>query len=249
MDITKITQSNNINTASNEKIKVDNSTSDFQDYMTKNITLEELLNMAADKYDVPRDLVKAVVKTESDFTPTAVSHCGATGLMQLMPKTAAYLGVNDSTDPFQNVMGGTKYLSQLIDKYDGNYSLALAAYNGGPGNVAKYDGVPPFCEGYVKKVLSRMEEGVDVPLKMVTIDYATNQSVAVTPPVKTTSVPVLTPSTTFIEDEQQKNTKEESTNTFLSNQMLEAFNNYANYMKILNLLDTALIDNSENDEK
>lgn len=247
MDITKITQSNNINTTSNEKSKIDNNTSDFQNYMTKSITLEELLNMAADKYDVPRDLVKAIVKTESDFTTTAVSHCGATGLMQLMPKTAAYLGVTDSTDPVQNVMGGTKYISQLIDKYDGNYSLALAAYNGGPGNVAKYDGVPPFCEGYVEKVLSRMEEGVDVPLKMVTIDYTSNTSVVSKADAPSPTTPVST--TTSSIDEQSKSTESDTTNTFLSNQMLEAFNNYANYMKILNLLDTALVDNSKDDDK
>ena len=111
---------------------------------------------AAQTYDVPEKLIAAVMKQESNFNSSVVSSAGASGLMQLMPATAHYLGVEDRFDPQQNIMGGAKYLLQMLDKFDNNIETALAAYNAGPGNVHKYGGIPPFKEtqNYVKKVLN-----------------------------------------------------------------------------------------------
>lgn len=117
--------------------------------------LDQIFEKAAADYHVPVGLLKAVAKAESNFNPLAESGAGAQGIMQLMPATARSLGVTNSFDPEQNIMGGAKYLSQMLDRYDGNQVLALAAYNAGPGNVKKYNGVPPFQETqrYITKVL------------------------------------------------------------------------------------------------
>lgn len=127
--------------------------------------LEAIFQKAAETYDVPVELLKAVGKAESNFNPDAVSRCGAMGIMQLMPATAQSLGVTDAFDPEQNIMGGAKYLSDKLKAYDGDITLALAAYNAGPGNVAKYGGVPPFKEtqNYIKKIYGYMGEDIQLP--------------------------------------------------------------------------------------
>jgi hypothetical protein len=116
--------------------------------------LEAVIHEASATYGVSADLVKAVIQTESAFNPVAVSPVGALGLMQLMPVTAAYLGVADPFDPRQNVNGGVKYLSMLLDRFNGNVALALAGYNAGPTAVARHKGIPPYREtrGYVQKI-------------------------------------------------------------------------------------------------
>jgi len=116
--------------------------------------LEALAAEAAAQYDVSPQLVLAVIQTESNFRPEAVSHVGAMGPMQLMPTTAKALGIQDPEDARQNIFGGTKYLSKLLDRFDGNVALALAGYNAGPTVVARHKGIPPYGEtrGYVSKI-------------------------------------------------------------------------------------------------
>lgn len=122
--------------------------------------LDAIFQEAANTYGVSAVILKSIAKAESGFNPSAVSSAGAVGIMQLMPQTAASLGVTNSYDARENIMGGAKYISQLLSKYEGNISLALAAYNAGSGNVEKYGGIPPFTEtqNYVQKVLSYMED-------------------------------------------------------------------------------------------
>lgn len=135
-------------------------TDNFASYLDEATSLDDIFERASIKYNVPLNLLKAIGKAESDFKPNAVSKSGAQGVMQLMPGTAAELGVTDSFDPEQNIMGGSKYISDLLKRYDGDTKLALAAYNAGMGNVKKYGGVPPFEEtqNYVVKVMRYMEE-------------------------------------------------------------------------------------------
>lgn len=151
---------------------MDQATLKYGDY------LEQIFQNASDTYQVSKDLLKAMAKAESNFRSDATSHVGAMGIMQLMPATAASLGVTDAYDPQQNIMGGAKYISQLLQRYDGNVSYAVAAYNAGSGNVNKYGGIPPFKEtqNYVAKVLQYMREGVTIPDSSGTVGTSSSTS-------------------------------------------------------------------------
>jgi len=119
-------------------------------------SLENVIYSMAQKYGVDPTLIQQVVKAESGFNSKATSPAGAMGLMQLMPGTAASYGVNNVYDATQNLDGGTHFLKDLLDRFQGNIPLSLAAYNAGPGAVDKYHGVPPYMEtqAYVQKIMA-----------------------------------------------------------------------------------------------
>jgi soluble lytic murein transglycosylase-like protein len=117
-------------------------------------SIERLIDQVAERVGLPADLIRSVVSTESSFQSDAVSPVGAQGLMQLMPGTAEDLGVENSFDPQQNLLGGSRYLKQLLTKYDGDLDHALAAYNWGPGNVDRkgLEQMPAETRNYIAKV-------------------------------------------------------------------------------------------------
>jgi hypothetical protein len=123
----------------------------------------DIVNEKSKKHNVDPKLVKAVISAESGWNPSAVSPKGAGGLMQLMPKTASDMGVDNRFNPEQNIEGGVKYLKYLLDKFNGNLTLALAAYNAGPTRVEKVKGVPSIPEtvNYVKRVMNTYSGGAD----------------------------------------------------------------------------------------
>lgn len=178
------------------------SNSDFSPYL-KSTTLDDLFQKAATTYQVPVNLLKAIGLAESSFHVDATSRCGAQGIMQLMPATAKSLGVTDAYDPEQNIMGGAKYISGMLQKYNGDVSLALAAYNAGSNSVSKYGGIPPFKEtqNYVKTVLKTYQDGVTIPASRNKLTYAgtTNSDATNSAPIlanNQVAVPTSTQTTT-----------------------------------------------------
>lgn len=126
------------------------------------VPFAELIRAAAERHGVDEVLLASVIATESNFNARAVSRKGASGLMQLMPETAARFGVRDIFDPRENIEAGTQYLKELLGRYEGDLARVLAAYNAGPERVAQHGGVPPYREtrNYVKKVAAKMKEAV-----------------------------------------------------------------------------------------
>lgn len=124
-------------------------------------SLDRIVGDAAQRYQVAPELIRAVIRVESDFDPRAVSPKGAQGLMQLMPRTAQELGVSDPFDPRQNVMGGTRYLRSLLDRYQGDLPAALAAYNWGMGNLERSGGafLPEETRNYIDRVMGHLNIG------------------------------------------------------------------------------------------
>lgn len=141
----------NIEKVVNEKVKKTQTTQ-----ATGKSALTNLISQVCENHGVDENLINAIIKQESNYNPNAKSKAGAVGLMQLMPSTAKAMGVKDPYNTVQNLNGGVKYFKSMLNKYNGNVILALAAYNAGPGAVDKYQGVPPYKETqeYVKKVLA-----------------------------------------------------------------------------------------------
>jgi hypothetical protein len=148
--------------------------------LVKRQNLEKVIEKYAQQYGVDQDLVWAVIRQESGFNAQAVSPKGAMGLMQLMPGTAAMLGVSDAFDVEQNIAGGIKYLERCLSQFNQDVSLALAAYNAGPGNVVKYQGCPPFPETqhYVASILRAYAgESIREELKLIGLSPGMDEDV------------------------------------------------------------------------
>lgn len=146
---------------------------------TGEASLQAIFQKAAEEYDISYDFLVAIAKAESNFNPKAVSSAGAEGIMQLMPATQKDLGVKDPFDAKENIMAAARLLKAHLKKFDGDYTLAAAAYNAGSGRVQQYGGVPPYTEtqNYVKKVEKYRKEGVEVPDRTVKVSEDTDTAV------------------------------------------------------------------------
>ena len=189
---------------------------------TLTTTLDDIFKRASEKYGVSYDFLVAVAKAESDFNPKCVSSAGAKGIMQIMPYEAKELGVDDVFDAEQNIMASAKLFAAHLKKFNGDTTLAAAAYNAGSGRVQRYGGVPPFTEtqNYVKKIAKYMKEGVKAPDKTVTVtpnklsgDVTKSQSTAASESRQTTA---QTTQTTSVVQEATAASEEEMNQTMVA---------------------------------
>lgn len=183
-------------------------------YSKNKNAFDSIIRQAAQKHGVAEGLIKAVMHTESGFNVRARSRVGAQGLMQLMPATARRFNVNDAYDPHQSIMAGAKYLAWLMKRFNGNVSLALAGYNAGEGNVAKYNGIPPFREtqDYVRRVTSRYNNLYANGLGSISSSSSSYSASAATSTTQNTSTPRIIASSNR-SDSDNKQTSSASTPT------------------------------------
>lgn len=205
--------------------------------VSKTTSLDAIFNKAAKTYGVDVNLLKAIARQESGFRTDVVSKAGAQGVMQLMPATAKAMGVKDAMDPEQNIMGGAKLISQLLKKYDGDVKLALAGYNAGIGNVAKYHGVPPFEEtkNYIKKVMNYYQNGVNAPNTKVTVQGSGAAAASASEPAKLYSTLVPT------DNAPQRSEPDAS---LLADSGDDSIFGYSDYMRFLDIFMKLMADNS-----
>ena len=211
---------------------------------------KEILNavtQASRTYSVPVDIILSVIEQESGFNPKALSKAGAKGLMQLMPATAAGLGVANPYNIHQNVMGGTKYLSQLLKRFKGDIKKALAGYNAGPNAVAKYNGIPPYKETqqYVKNITSRIDSGkyngITGGASSIPVTDISNQSTGAAANLPTDAITVDVPQAAIMGNPYQY-TPDEYRAAATSATNLQNLYNFANQLRPTseNLTDTQL---------
>ena len=213
-----------VSSTSNTSATSSSQAASFDDvYNGQTKTLEDIFQDVSAEYGVPVKLLKAVAQAESSFDTNAVSGCGASGIMQLMPETAKSLGVEDVFDAQQNITGGAKMLAYLLDDYGGNTTLALAAYNAGSGAVAKYGGVPPYAEtqNYINKINGILGGALEADTSNISIEK--NAGV-------TTSSATLDPTSTTTLNKKTTPVKIQSTQS----QATEAFS-YERYLEFLKL--------------
>lgn len=157
MDSEGVLHFTNVPTSSNYKIFIREkpSLSSNSEVSDRTNHYDDLITEASKSHGVSFSLLKALIKIESDFNPRAISSAGAMGLMQIMPENIRALNIKDPFDPWENIMGGARYLKQLIRRFDGKLPMALAAYNAGPNTVDRYKRIPPFkeTEDFVEKVM------------------------------------------------------------------------------------------------
>jgi len=227
-----------VNSASNtSETKSSQDVSFDKVYNSQTKSLEDIFQNVSAEYGVSVKLLKAVAQAESSFDTNAVSGCGASGIMQLMPETAKSLGVEDVFDPQQNITGGAKMLAYLLDDYGGNTTLALAAYNAGSGAVAKYGGVPPYAEtqNYINKINGILGGALEADTTNISIEKksgVTSSSAALDPNSNTTSNATLNTKTAPV---KIQNTQSQATEAF----------SYERYLKFLELYESL---NSKSDE-
>ena len=227
-----------VNSASNtSETKSSQDVSFDKVYNSQTKSLEDIFQNVSAEYGVPVKLLKAVAQAESSFDTNAVSGCGASGIMQLMPETAKSLGVDDVFNAEQNITGGAKMLAYLLDDYGGNTTLALAAYNAGSGAVAKYGGVPPYAEtqNYINKINGILGGALEADTTNISIEKnsgVTSSSAALDPTSNTTSNATLNTKTAPV---KIQNTQSQATEAF----------SYERYLKFLELYESL---NSKTDD-